>query len=283
MTPASLTLSHYQAASLLKARRSGAGQAQASPDLGLTTVSAALDRAGVVFPGFDPLPWDQVEAIREAENNCFSVEAGEARKIAAFSELTNRVYSLYPTASAPTMLISGIPMHRIKGSDPHRDTLAKVAALKPLAGRVLDTATGLGYTAIQAARTAEEVVTIELDPTALEIARLNPWSRELFGEPRITQLIGDSFDVVEAFEDGSFDRILHDPPTMVLAGHLYGQDFYEELYRVLRTGGRLFHYIGDPDSRQGSSQTRGVVKRLRAAGFTRIWPKPRAFGVVAQK
>lgn len=283
MAPADLILSHYQAAQLLKARRSGAGQAQASPDLGLSTVSATLDRVGVTFPGFDRLSWEQVQAIREATNNCFAIESGEARKIVAFSELTNRVYSLYPTASAPTMLISGIPMHRIKGSDPQRDTLEKVAALKPLTGRVLDTATGLGYTAIQAARTAEEVVTIELDRTALEIARQNPWSRDLFGEPRITQLIGDSFDRVEEFEDGSFDCILHDPPTMALAGHLYGEDFYEALYRVLRSGGRLFHYIGDPDSRQGSSQTRGVVERLRAAGFTRVRAQRRAFGVAAQK
>jgi predicted methyltransferase len=64
-------------------------------------------------------------------------------------------------------------------------------------GQVLDTATGLGYTAIEAAKTAAHVTTIELDPTALEVARCNPWSQALFDNPKIMQRIGDSFDVAE--------------------------------------------------------------------------------------
>ena len=68
---------------------------------------------------------------------------------------------------APTILISGTPMHRIKGSNPHQDTLTKIRAITPLSGRVLDTATGLGYTACQASRLAGRVVTIELDPAVV--------------------------------------------------------------------------------------------------------------------
>jgi len=37
---------------------------------------------------------------------------GAMQKIVVFSEATNRVYSLFITAGAPTMLVSGIPMHR---------------------------------------------------------------------------------------------------------------------------------------------------------------------------
>jgi len=81
-----------------------------------------------------------------------------------------------------------------KGTDPYRDTRQKIRAVSPLRGRVLDICTGLGYTAIEAAKTAEEVVTIELDPTALEVARLNPWSRPLFDNPRIRQIVGDAFE-----------------------------------------------------------------------------------------
>ena len=58
-------------------------------------------------------------------------------------------------------------------------------SITPIVGCVLDTATGLGYTAIEAAKTAEQVVTIELDPVALEIARLNPWSQTMFDNPEI--------------------------------------------------------------------------------------------------
>jgi predicted methyltransferase len=188
-----------------------------------------------------------------------------------------------PTESAPTMLISGLPMHRIKGTDPHQDTLAKIKAITPITGRVLDTCTGLGYTAIEAAKTAERVITIELDPTAQQMARYNPWSRTLFGNPRIEQIVGDAFEVVPSFEDGIFSCILHDPPMMSLAGELYSGEFYRDCWRVLRSNGKLFHYIGDPDSKSGAHTTKGVVKRLQEAGFTRVVPRPQAFGVAAYK
>jgi uncharacterized protein len=122
-----------------------------------------------------------------------------------------------------------------------------------------------------------------LDPTAQEMARFNPWSRSLFDNPKIEQIIGDTFDEIQNFEDGTFSCIIHDPPMLSLAGDLYAGDFYAECYRVLRRNGRLFHYIGDPDSRSGARTTKGVVRRLQEAGFTRVAPKPQAFGVVAFK
>ena len=211
-----------------------------------------------------------------------AVVDGQPEKILTFSELSNSIYSLYPTESAPTMLISGIPMHRIKDTDPVRDTRAKIKAARP-AGRVLDTATGLGYTAIQAAQIADQVITVELDPAAQQICRQNPWSQDLFANPRIEQRMDDSFDVIETLPDASFQRIIHDPPTFSLAGHLYSHDFYVEMHRVLRPGGRAFHYIGDPESKSGSRITVGVIRRLEQAGFTRVQRAPRAFGVMAYK
>jgi predicted methyltransferase len=172
-------------------------------------------------------------------------------------------------------------MHRIKDTDPWRDTLAKVKTIAPLTGRVLDTATGLGYTALVAAQTAVEVVTIELDPAGLEIARANPWSRELFERANIQQLIGDAAEIVPTLEAASFARIVHDPPQLSLAGHLYSEEFYRELRRVLARGGRLFHYIGDPNSPFGSRTTSGVMRRLHNAGFARVVRRPEAFGLVA--
>lgn len=254
-----------------------------SLDLGLTSVHAALDLDGVEFPDGERIAWYNLEKVAENKNNCFVIEQGEARKIQTFSELTNRPYSLYPTASAPTMLVAGFPMHRIKDSDPYRDTLAKIKTIAPLSGRILDTATGLGYTAIAAARSAQAVTTIELDPAAQEIARVNPWSRMLFDNPKIHQLMGDSFELVQMLQANSFNAIIHDPPTLSLAGDLYSEEFYRELHRVLARGGMLFHYIGDPESKFGANVTRGVVERLKGAGFKRVERKPQAFGVVALK
>ncbi len=278
-----IILSYVQARPLLEAKQKGQITLDVSPDLGLTTVSVTIKPEGVTFPDGELLGWQSIEKISKSTVNCFLVENGTVRPIQVFSETTNRVCSLMPTEKAPSMLIAGFVMHRIKDIDPHVDTLRKIAAIAPIVGRVLDTATGLGYTAIEAARTADEVVTIELDPGAQEMARLNPWSQSLFNNPRIHQIMGDAFEVVQTFEDQSFSRIIHDPPTFSLAGELYSGEFYRQLYRVLKRGGRLFHYVGDPNSKASGGVTRGVMRRLQEAGFARVMRKPEAFGLVGYK
>ena len=278
-----IILSYVQVGPLLDARRKGLTTIDTSPDLGRTATPVALTGEGVVFPGGERLDWASVEKISKSEVNCYLVEDNAIKPVQVFSEYTNRMCSLFPTKGAPSMLIAGFVMHRIKDTDPMRDTRSKIAAIAPISGRVLDTATGLGYTAIEAARSADEVVTIELDPGAQAMARLNPWSRELFDNPKIQQIMGDASEVVQGFEDESFARIIHDPPTLSLAGDLYGGMFYRQLFRVLRRGGRLYHYIGDPNSKASGGVTKGVVRRLQEAGFTRVQRKAEAYGVVAYK
>jgi predicted methyltransferase len=278
-----IVLSHFQAKVLLAGRQAGEARVEASPDLGLSQVQVEIETGGARFPDGTLLGWEAIEEICEAENNCFVIESDEPRKALIYSEYTERVYSLMPTQGAPTMLVSGIPMHRIKGIDPYGDTLEKIKTLKPMVGEVLDTATGLGYTAIEAAKSANHVVTVELDPTAVEIARLNPWSRDLLTNARITRLIGDSYDVVQELEAGRFSRVIHDPPAFSLAGELYSGEFYAQLYRVMKHGGRLFHYVGDPKSKSGHNVTQGVKRRLVEVGFRNVREQPRAFGVTAAK
>jgi uncharacterized protein len=278
-----LVLSYVQADLLLQAKKQAQATLDVSPDLGITTVTVVLAETGITFSQGERLSWEQVEKIKRSDTTCFRVEANTLYPIQYFSEATNRMCSLLPTQRTPTMLIAGFTMHRIVAIDPMQDTLKKIAALKPITGRVLDTATGLGYTAIEAARTATEVVTIELDPGAQEIAHQNPWSRELFSNPKIKQLMGDSYEMVQTFEDESFTSIIHDPPVFKLAGDLYSGIFYQELYRILKRGGRLFHYIGDLNSKSSGTVTRGALKRLQEAGFKRVVKRPEAFGVVAYK
>jgi uncharacterized protein len=288
-----LVLSHVQARDLLSAHSTGATRMEISLDLGLSLRSVEFDPQGVLL-GECSVSWEFLTAIADDENGCYLLEQTPGvsetsgvcvpHKIQLFSDLTSRSYSLYPTSGAPTMLVSGLPMHRIKDTDPHRDTLEKIRAARP-AGNVLDTCTGLGYTAIEASKltSVAHVTTIELDPAALQICRANPWSQALFDNPKITQLIGDSFDEIADFPDGTFTRIIHDPPYLSLAGDLYSLDFYRQAWRVLSRNGRLFHYIGDPDSKSGRSTTAGVIRRLEQAGFRHIERAPRAFGVLASK
>lgn len=278
-----IVLSHYQMQPLLQARAAGQPIANVSLDLNLTQSQVALDAQGVLLPDEQRLDWAVIEAIAGDENSCFLIRENSATKIQAFSEETQRYYSLYPTSLAPTMLLSGLPMHRIKDTDPHHDTLLKIKAAALTRGKTLDTCTGLGYTAIEAAKVADEVITIELDPAAQEVARLNPWSQALFDNPKIKQIIGDSAEEVERFDDATFSRIIHDPPMFALGGDLYAGAFYAELYRILKPGGKVFHYIGDLNSSSGARVSRGAVERMKRAGFHTVTARPEAFGLIAAK
>ena len=277
-------LSYVQAEVVLAAKQQGQTSIEVSPDLGISTVTVQVLHEGIHFPSGEQVSWQQLEKIKKSNVNCFLIEPdGSMRPIQVFSEATNRMCSLLPTKRTPSMLIAGFTMHRIVDIDPMQDTLKKIATLIPITGRVLDTATGLGYTAIEAAKTAEQVVTIELDPGAQDIARLNPWSRGLFDNPKIQQIMGDAYEVVSTFENDSFSAILHDPPVFSLAGELYSGAFYRELHRILKRGGKLFHYIGNLDSKSSGTVARGALKRLQESEFTRVVKRPEAFGVVAYK
>ena len=105
----------------------------------------------------------------------------------------------------------------------------------------------------------------------------------MFENPKIHQIIGDSNEVIETFEEGAFSGILHDPPMFSMGGELYSLDFYRQAYRVLKPNGRMFHYIGNPESKSGRRLTSGVIERLKQAGFSRVTRQPKAFGVLAQK
>jgi len=73
---------------------------------------------------------------------------------------------------------------------------------------------------------------------------------------------------VASLPAAEFDALLHDPPRFGIAGELYSQTFYDHLARVLRRGGRLFHYTGSPNKlTTGRDVPREVAKRLEKSGF----------------
>lgn len=276
-------LSCYQAAPLLAARAQGATTARGSFDLGRTELDIALDDAGISAGSSAPVKvdWQSIEQIAATDSVCFSIEAGSVSPLRIFSEEANRSFQLWPTPTSPALLISGFLMHRIRDVAPDEGAARMVRALGKIHGRVLDTTTGLGYAAIAAARTASQVVTVELEPPVRELARSNPWSRELFENPKIQLCDGDSSALVTTLDAASFSAIVHDPPAINLAGELYSASFYGALHRALTRNGKLFHYIGDANSASGGRTTRGVVKRLREAGFSRVTVLEESFGVLA--
>src|SRR4051812_10209155 len=115
-----LILSTFQAKPLL-ARRGVIQRFRSSADLNLTKVEVEVTEEGVVFPQ-GPVSWASLQKIAEEERKVFLVEDGEPKAAQVFSETTGWVRTLCPTEAAPTVLVSGIPMHRIKDTDPMQDT-----------------------------------------------------------------------------------------------------------------------------------------------------------------
>jgi uncharacterized protein len=275
-----MIISAYQAKQLLDAYKKEKS-VKVSLDLGLNESEVIIyDR--FVFPGGQTLTVSDIKKVIKKDTMCFFIEDSTIAKIAIFSEETNNYYKLVPTglASPPTIEISGIRMHVTKQFSPKEDTEKKISFVEPCTGKVLDTTTGLGYTAILAARTADEVWTYEIDMNVIELQKINPWSEELFTSQKIKRHHGDIFEEIKKLPAGYFDRIIHDPPRLALATLLYSQEFYNQFFRVLKKG-VLFHYTGDPGSKKGLDIRAGVIKRLQKSGFKNV---ERVFnGVRAEK
>ena len=183
------------------------------------------------------------------------------------------------------MEIDGVRMHRTVGTTPEVDARVKLDVLGVDGGRVLDTCTGLGYTALEALRRGGElVVSVERRAGVLRLAGLNPWSAGLFDDAGVWGGGGLGGGRGGALPGGSFDYVVHDPPRFSHAGHLYAGAFYHQLFRVLLPGGRLFHYTGTPGSRRRRVDLRrGVMERLRGAGFVGVRWVGEALGVVCSR
>jgi uncharacterized protein len=270
---------------ILDAMGAGAPEVDASLDLGLSTVRLPLEEGTARLPDGQTLARGVLETVVGNPDSVYAVMEDRVEKVTWFDPGTGRVYTLRATGGWPALEISGILMHRIKDVDPEADAASKIAAIAPVRGHGLETCCGLGYSAIHAARTADRVTVFEVDPNVLEMARINPYSAPLFEEDGPIQVRNeDVATAIVSLPDDAFDFAIHDPPTLALAGELYGDAFYRQLLRVLRPGARLFHYTGDPGSRHRRQDLPGrVARRLADLGFAAVRREPTALGVSARK
>ncbi len=189
------------------------------------------------------------------------------------SRYAGALIKLVPTGwGPPTFEIDGIKMLPTAKTSPLEDARRKVALVEPRGRAVLDTCGGLGYFAACCLEAgAAHVRSFEKNDTVLWLRTLNPWSPdpeapESGGRLHLAQ--ADATRAVAGLPDASFDVALHDPPRFGIAGELYAQAFYDQLARVLRRGGRLFHYTGAPNAlTSGRDVPREVARRLEKAGF----------------
>ena len=255
---------------LLAAISSGRTSVRTSLDLWLSEVEVRISGDAAVI-GEAVVGRRELEELAEDERTIHAITRDGLVPVEVRSD---RYYKLVNVGRghAPTLEIDGIHMHRVSDVKPEQDAAMKVSLLGRLRGkRVLDTCTGLGYTAIEALRRgASEVVTVEVDANVLSLAELNPWSRQLSSDG-VRVMHGDVTELIRGMGDGSFDAVVHDPPRFSLAGELYSLEFYRELSRVLRRGGLMVHYVGRPGHLSGKRVHVGVMRRMREAGFSVRW------------
>jgi predicted methyltransferase len=243
---------------LRDARGAGSARIECTLDLGLTR--------SAVTPGADSWTWDgrnfpYPESFRPRTIYYWSDSGYEQA-----ARYTTALFKLVPTEwEAPTFEIDGIKMLPTARLSPYADAGQKVALVAPRGKIVLDTCGGLGYFAAWCLLGgAARVLSFEKHAAVLWLRSLNPWSPDSAWQAPP----GAALQLVQ-LPDASVDAILHDPPRISIAGELYSQDFYGQLARVLRPGGALFHYTGEPHRvSRGRSLSREVIARLQQAGFT---------------
>jgi uncharacterized protein len=210
-----------------------------------------------------------VERCRE--RTVYHWSEGRFEPVARFS---GSLIKLVPTEwGPPTFEIDGIKMLPTAKVSPLADARRKVGLVAPRSKRILDTCGGLGYFGRACLEDgAASILSFEKNPDVLWLRTRNPWSPgSPWFEADLTPLSVVSGDVaLEAthLADHAFEGILHDPPRFGIAGELYSQGFYGELFRVLVPAGRLFHYVGTPNRlTSGRDVPAEVAARLKRAGF----------------
>lgn len=198
---------------------------------------------------------------------------------------TDHYYSLKLFNGIPILEIDGVRMHLVRDfSTPLEYSEEVVRKLR--VGKedlVLDCCGGLGYTAIAASKHAKKVISCEIKKEILELASYNSFSEEYFKSKNIEIRNVDVFSEIKKFGNGQFDKIIHDPPRFSHAPELYSSEFYLELFRVLRKGGTLFHYVGSVGKGRGRKIEKEVENRLEAIGFSNFRYDERLQGIFAKK
>ena len=259
-------LTRHTADALLRAHASGAREWQGSLDLGRTEEVVTLSTDGFVWRG-QRHPWP---AGKLKDRTLYYPDGGDYVPVSRYD---GALIKLVPTEwGPPTFEIDGIKMLPTAKTSPLEDARRKVALVRPQGATVLDTCGGLGYFAACCLEAGvARMLSFEKNPDVLWLRTLNPWSPDPEAPEhgaRLDLREGDVSQAIATLPDGTFDAVLHDPPRFGIAGELYSQAFYHQLARVLRRGGRLFHYTGMPNAlTSGRNVPREVATRLKVAGF----------------
>ena len=253
------------AEALLAARESALDTWTGSLDLGRSSGDARLHTDAWEWRG-QRYPWPGKLKDR-------TIYFWDGDEFASVSRYSGALIKLVPTEwGAPTFEIDGIKMLPTSKASPLDDARRKVALVQPQGKTVLDTCGGLGYFAACCLDAgAARIDSFEKNEDVLWLRTLNPWSPDpesVISGGRLQLTHADVSQAIADIPAASVDAVLHDPPRFGIAGELYSQAFYDQLARVMRRGGRLFHYTGTPNTLTSGRDVPGeVLKRLQKSGF----------------
>jgi predicted methyltransferase len=245
---------------LRAAARTGAATVECSLDLQRSTTMVELEVVGWIWKG-QRFPYPK----KCKDRTIYHWVGDTFEPVARF---TTSLIKLVPTDwGPPTFEIDGIKMLPTARISPYADAERKVGLIQPRGKVILDTCGGLGYFAAWCLQgQATQVLSYEKNSDVIWLRSLNPWSPEIGSGLTLTQ--GDIAEQIATRPSASVDAILHDPPRFGIAGELYSQVFYNQLARVLKRKGKLFHYTGSPNKlTSGRDVPNEVANRLRYAGF----------------
>ena len=251
---------------LLAARAAGTATLACSLDLDRSVTSVQANAAAWVWDGH------QFPFLEVCKDRTIYYWTGTVfEPVARFG---TSLIKLVPTQwGPPTFEIDGIKMLPTARVSPYDDAARKVALIQPRGKTILDTCGGLGYFAACCLRGgAARIHSYEKNPDVIWLRSLNPWSPDSAWSRQqhcpLTLTRGDITTLITSLPNESVDAVLHDPPRFAIAGELYSRIFYDQLARVLKRNGRLFHYTGTPNKfSRGRNLQNEVAIRLRSAGF----------------
>jgi uncharacterized protein len=275
---------HYEnITAIIEAALAGKKEVNVSLNLNLSRQDWQIENNELILQPDLCIDITEFESLALVTNKIFILN--DKKALTPLEIRSTSYYKLVPTDTVPILEIDGIKMHRTKDITPLQDAENKTQKVISRGGMVLDTCSGLGYTAIFAMKAgAHKVISTEISQEVIQLRSLNPWLAYLHNrQPEFIN--ADIRQYIEQIEDNYFHSIIHDPPRFTSkTGDLYGKKFYSALFRVMINRGKLFHYTGSPKKvTQKDRFVKNAIKRLEDVGFTKVLFDEQLQGIVAEK